>query len=100
MEYASSDIRFDVPLAEACFEDRQEFCANVPPGSARVIRCLQDRHVPNLACILSGMRLTRRESLLPPRFFLKACRDVARSAYPDAHQDICAALIPCWVHNA
>lgn len=44
MEYASSDIRFDVPLAEACFEDRQEFCANVPPGSARVIRCLQDRH--------------------------------------------------------
>ncbi|CAL5218414.1 g90 [Coccomyxa viridis] len=43
MEYASSDIRFDVPLAEACFEDRQEFCANVPPGSARVIRCLQDR---------------------------------------------------------
>ena len=43
MEYASSDIRFDVPLAEACFEDRQEFCGNVPPGSARVIRCLQDR---------------------------------------------------------
>ena len=45
MEYASSDIRFDVPLAEACFEDRQDFCANVPPGSARVIRCLQDRQV-------------------------------------------------------
>ncbi|KAK9821811.1 hypothetical protein WJX81_008502 [Elliptochloris bilobata] len=43
MEYASSDIRFDVPLADACYEDRQEFCANVPPGSARVIRCLQDR---------------------------------------------------------
>ena len=43
MEYASSDIRFDVPLAEACFEDRQEFCASVPHGSARVIRCLQDR---------------------------------------------------------
>ena len=46
MEYASSDIRFDVPLAEACSEDRQEFCANVPPGSARVIRCLQDRWAP------------------------------------------------------
>lgn len=43
MEYASSDIRFDVPLAEACFEDRQDFCSSVPPGSARVIRCLQDR---------------------------------------------------------
>ena len=43
MEYASSDIRFDVPLADACFEDRQTFCQNVAPGSARVIRCLQDR---------------------------------------------------------
>lgn len=43
MEYAASDIRFDVPLAEACYEDRQDFCASVPPGSARVIRCLQDR---------------------------------------------------------
>ena len=43
MEYASSDIRFDVPLAEACFEDRQDFCQSVPPGSARVIRCLQGR---------------------------------------------------------
>ncbi|KAG1660746.1 hypothetical protein FOA52_010620 [Chlamydomonas sp. UWO 241] len=40
MELAASDIRFDVPLAEACFEDRQKFCGKVPPGSARVIRCL------------------------------------------------------------
>ena len=31
---ASQDIRFDVPLAEACYEDRQKFCANVPPVSA------------------------------------------------------------------
>mmetsp|Transcript_34914 Transcript_34914/g.77608 ORF Transcript_34914/g.77608 Transcript_34914/m.77608 type:complete len:994 (-) Transcript_34914:752-3733(-) len=37
---ASQDIRFDVPLAEACYEDRQKYCAAVPPGSARVIRCL------------------------------------------------------------
>lgn len=43
MEYAASDIRFDVPLADACYEDRQDFCSGVPPGSARVIRCLQDR---------------------------------------------------------
>ena len=28
---AAGDIRFDVPLAEACYEDRQKFCANVPP---------------------------------------------------------------------
>ncbi|GFR44890.1 hypothetical protein Agub_g6234 [Astrephomene gubernaculifera] len=42
LQLASQDIRFDVPLAEACFEDRQKFCANVPPGSARVIRCLSN----------------------------------------------------------
>lgn len=40
---ASEDIRFNVPLADACFEDRTNFCSNVPPGSAGVIRCLQDQ---------------------------------------------------------
>lgn len=40
---ASEDIRFDEPLADACYEDRAKFCDGVQPGSARVIRCLQDR---------------------------------------------------------
>jgi Golgi apparatus protein 1 len=40
---ASQDIRFDVSLAEACFEDRQKLCASVAPGSARVIRCLTNQ---------------------------------------------------------
>lgn len=31
---AAQDIRFDVPLAEACYEDRQKYCARVPPVSA------------------------------------------------------------------
>ncbi|GIL70396.1 hypothetical protein Vretimale_3583 [Volvox reticuliferus] len=39
-ELAAEDIRFDVPLAEACFDDRQRLCANIPPGSARVFRCM------------------------------------------------------------
>ena len=43
-EVAASDIRFDIPLAEACYEDRQKYCSGVAPGSARVIRCLQDRY--------------------------------------------------------
>ena len=30
-ELAAEDIRFDVPLADACYEDRQRFCASVPP---------------------------------------------------------------------
>lgn len=53
-EIAASDIRFDIPLAEACYRDRQQFCANVQPGSARVIRCLQNRfvhcHTDNTEC--------------------------------------------------
>jgi hypothetical protein len=28
---ASEDIRFDVPLAEACADDRQKFCSAVAP---------------------------------------------------------------------
>ncbi|KAL6765625.1 hypothetical protein V8C86DRAFT_2455787 [Haematococcus lacustris] len=39
-ELAAEDIRFNSPLATACSKDRQAYCANVPPGSARVIRCL------------------------------------------------------------
>lgn len=31
---ASQDIRFDVPLAEACAEDRQKFCSSVAPVRA------------------------------------------------------------------
>lgn len=42
MERASTDIRFDEPLADSCFKDREHFCPGVVPGSARVIRCLQD----------------------------------------------------------
>ncbi|GFH23194.1 uncharacterized protein HaLaN_20773, partial [Haematococcus lacustris] len=40
---ASQDIRFDVSLAEACYDDRQRFCSTVQPGSARVIRCLTNQ---------------------------------------------------------
>ena len=30
-ELAAENIRFDAPLADACFEDRQRFCGSVPP---------------------------------------------------------------------
>eukprot|EP00873_Tetraselmis_striata_P011681 jgi/Tetstr1/431945/TSEL_002252.t1 len=40
---AAGDIRMDIPLADACHEDRTKYCADVAPGSARVIRCLQDQ---------------------------------------------------------
>lgn len=51
IELASEDIRFNVPLAEACYDDRVQLCNNVAPGSARVIRCLQSRCVSVLLCV-------------------------------------------------
>jgi len=41
-ERAAQDIRMDRPLADACYEDRKTLCSGVSPGSARVLRCLQD----------------------------------------------------------
>ena len=41
-ERAAGDIRMDRPLADACYEDRKTLCSGVSPGSARVLRCLQD----------------------------------------------------------
>ncbi|KAF6266246.1 hypothetical protein COO60DRAFT_1470052 [Scenedesmus sp. NREL 46B-D3] len=42
MQRMSRDIRFDDVLADACQADRKSYCPDVQPGSARVIRCLQD----------------------------------------------------------
>jgi hypothetical protein len=30
-QLAAQDIRFDVPLADACHDDRSKLCGNVPP---------------------------------------------------------------------
>lgn len=43
MKRSSQDIRFDTSLAEACQADRQKLCSGIQPGSARVIRCLEDQ---------------------------------------------------------
>eukprot|EP00201_Polytomella_parva_P015143 CAMPEP_0175066598 /NCGR_PEP_ID=MMETSP0052_2-20121109/16604_1 /TAXON_ID=51329 ORGANISM="Polytomella parva, Strain SAG 63-3" /NCGR_SAMPLE_ID=MMETSP0052_2 /ASSEMBLY_ACC=CAM_ASM_000194 /LENGTH=941 /DNA_ID=CAMNT_0016333331 /DNA_START=144 /DNA_END=2969 /DNA_ORIENTATION=- len=43
LSLSSQDIRFNSRLADACFEDRRKHCADVQPGSARVIRCLSDK---------------------------------------------------------
>ncbi|MEW5311456.1 MAG: hypothetical protein WDW38_003170 [Sanguina aurantia] len=54
-QLAAEDIRFDAPLADACFADRQKLCAAVPPGSARVIRCLttqRDKLSPSCRAVM------------------------------------------------
>ncbi|GBF99737.1 hypothetical protein Rsub_12450 [Raphidocelis subcapitata] len=42
---AAQDVRFNVPLADACHDDRTKLCSGVPPGSARVIRCLESNRL-------------------------------------------------------
>eukprot|EP00898_Chlorokybus_atmophyticus_P002052 jgi/Chlat1/2848/Chrsp194S08770 len=43
MKRAAEDVRFDEPLADYCWEDRERLCKDVPPGNARVLSCLQDQ---------------------------------------------------------
>lgn len=42
-ERASSDIRLNRPLADACYQDRRQLCSDVQPGDARMMRCLMDQ---------------------------------------------------------
>lgn len=53
MVRASRDIRFDDQLAKACMDDRARHCQDIQPGSARVIRCLQE-HSANLSARCSA----------------------------------------------
>jgi hypothetical protein len=104
---ASRDIRFDEVLASACTEDRNKYCTDIQPGSARVIRCLQvrralprrlgcwrcwaqragQRHAQVSSTALAGRRLTRPARLAPRRSTATAC---SRSAPPPCLTTRCA----------
>ena len=43
MELAAGDMRFDVPLNNACLEERKTLCADAQPGHGRIVRCLQTK---------------------------------------------------------
>jgi hypothetical protein len=43
MELAASDVRFDVPLNNACSEERNTLCKDVQAGRGRIVRCLQTK---------------------------------------------------------
>lgn len=46
----AEDIDFQFPMKKACANDIPRFCAKVPPGHARVIRCLQENlEQPNMS---------------------------------------------------
>jgi Golgi apparatus protein 1 len=46
-QLAAQDIRFDVPLADACHEDRQKLCGNVPPVRKRLLSLSVCRFQPS-----------------------------------------------------
>jgi golgi apparatus protein 1 len=49
-EREGADIRMDKDLDE-CYQDKEAHCGQYPPGSARVIQCLQDnRNILNSQC--------------------------------------------------
>ena len=57
-QLAGEDIRFDVPLADACYEDRLKVCGSVPPVSGWGLPCcsLGGRGMPALCSRLDRRR--------------------------------------------
>jgi hypothetical protein len=79
---AAQDIRFDVPLADACYDDRKTLCAAVPPVSLGRASLLRSGRELSLAAGpgVAGRRLRSRGSL---HLGLQVCqaRPAARNAY-------------------
>ena len=86
IEGASKNIRLNIPLADACFDDRENLCKDVQPGSANVIRCLQDqREQLTFECraTLFDMEVRMSESLDFQYPLKAACTNELRSLCKD-----------------
>lgn len=100
-QFAAEDVRFDVPLADACYEDRQKLCSNIPPGSARVIRCLttnRDRLSANCRAVLFDEEVRFSENIDFQYPMKKACSreiDTYCKDVPHGH----ARVIRCLQDN-
>jgi Golgi apparatus protein 1 len=105
---ASADARFDVgsedadPLADACAGDRARHCADVPPGSARVVRCLQDaraRLAPACAASLFDAEVRAAESIDFKLPLARACgAEAARACAGVPHEG--GAMVACLREHA
>ena len=92
---AASDIRFDSPLAAACAGDRTRLCASVPPGSAAVIRCLQDSRsklTPDCGAVLFDSEVRMAESIDFQAPLATACAGELKTLCPDVPHTAAAAL--------
>ncbi|KAJ9518654.1 hypothetical protein QJQ45_018663 [Haematococcus lacustris] len=100
-ELAAEDIRFNSPLATACSKDRQAYCANVPPGSARVIRCLmkaRGRLSAHCKAVLFDEEVRFSSNIDFQYPMKKACTaEMARFCKDVAHGD--AQMIRCLQQN-
>ncbi len=79
---ASSDIRFDVTLAKACYKDRMKYCGQVPPVRACSYTFAFSCPQPATLCHPSAARgaPTRRHGTLRTRDALlaSACKEQIR----------------------
>ena len=92
---AAADIRFDAPLAAACAGDRARACGHVPPGSAAVLRCLQDARgtlTPECAASLFDAEVRMSESIDFQASVATACRGELRTLCADVPHTRAAAL--------
>ncbi|KAJ9517943.1 hypothetical protein QJQ45_004245 [Haematococcus lacustris] len=100
-ELAAEDIRFNPSLATACSADRQAYCANVPPGSARVIRCLMEargRLSAHCKAVLFGEEVRFSSNIDFQYPMKKACTaEMSRFCKDVAHGD--AQMIRCLQQN-
>ena len=104
----ADDARFDVgsadadPLADACADDRARLCAGVAPGSAHVVRCLQDARAalsPACAASLFDAEVRAAESIDFKLPLARACgAEAARACAGVPHEG--GALQACLRHAA
>jgi Cysteine rich repeat len=74
MERESQDIRFNEPLADHCYEDREKFCKGVQPvrGGCRPsvrpsVRCFRSRAVTQSRSVAAAAARSERCARLLPR---------------------------------
>jgi len=85
---AADNWKLDRPLAEACLEDVQKLCKNIPAGEGRVHECL--RKVPQEVspeCQAAEARLEAQEAediRLKP-MIMKVCSDAISTHCPNVH---------------
>eukprot|EP00271_Cylindrocystis_brebissonii_P014317 TRINITY_DN3562_c0_g8_i1.p1 TRINITY_DN3562_c0_g8~~TRINITY_DN3562_c0_g8_i1.p1 ORF type:complete len:1638 (-),score=492.31 TRINITY_DN3562_c0_g8_i1:1373-6286(-) len=94
---AAEDIRFDKPLNDACQEDRNTLCKDVPDGEARVYKCLgekRDQLKESCRAALFDQEVRMAEDI-DFKFAMKTACEVERKRFCKGVPSGNAAVIRC-----